>query len=94
MPTENTEQQFIPLGRQLRKITQESKSTLEIQNFTNKLVEVARSGLDSYTFDDLRDFVPTLIMNETLFQWLAANELMAEGGIDQTNGNYRYTIKW
>lgn len=92
--TENQEQQFIPLGRQLKKISQESKSTLEIQNFTNKLVEVARQGLEAYTFEDLRDFLPTLIMNETLFQWLTANELIAEGGIDQNNGNYRYTIRW
>ena len=91
---ENQEQQFIPLGRQLRKISQESKANLEVQNFTNTLVEIARQGLEQYTFEDLRDFVPTLIMNETLFKWLAANELMAEGGIDQNTGNYRYTIRW
>lgn len=86
--------QAIPLGRQLRKITQESKSSLEIQNFTNKLVEVAQQGMDLCFFEDLRDFIPTLIMNETWFSWMQANELIAEGSIDQNTGNYRYTIKW
>ena len=93
MSAENTPQ-AIPLGRQLRKITQESKSSLEVQNFTNKLVEVAQQGLDYCFFEDLRDYLPTLIMNETLFNWLQANELIPEGGIDQSTGNYRYTIKW
>ena len=93
MSAENTPQ-AIPLGRQLRKITQESKSALEINNFTAKLVEVAQQGLDYCVFEDLRDYLPTLIMNETLFSWLQANELIPDGGIDQNTGNYRYTIKW
>lgn len=87
-------QQFIPLGRQLKRITEESKSSIEVKNFTDILVKAAQQGLDRYEFNDLRDVVPTMIINGTLFNWLNANELVASGVIDQNTGNYHYTISW
>ena len=91
---ENENKEKVILGRQLRAIMLEAKESIEIQNFTNKLINAAKQGLDKLEFDDLRDEVPTMIMNGTLNQWLADNELSVTGAVDQNSGAYVYTVMW
>ena len=83
-----------PLARQLKAIMVEAKVNIEVQNFTNKLVEAARQGLGKLHFTDLRDEIPTMIMNETAWAWFKDNELAVSGTIDQSTGAYNYTISW
>lgn len=88
------QKQFEPLGRQLKRITEESKSALEIKAITEILTKAAHSGENYCTFSDLRAVVPNMILNGTLNKWLADNELIPQGQINQNNGNYEYTISW
>jgi hypothetical protein len=90
---ENTTQ-IIPLGRHLRAIMIESKINIEAQNFANKLFEAAKNGLGHMKFEDLREELPTMIMNETVWTWLKDNELRFTGSVNQNTGAYEYVISW
>ena len=92
--TNENQLESITLGERLRRLTQESKLAFEIHRFEEVLSETAQQGINYYVFDDLRDYLPTLIMEETLFNWLSENELIYEGNVDNNTGKYRYRIKW
>lgn len=84
----------IPLGRQLKKIMLDAKVNIEVQALTDQLVEAAQQSLGYKKFNDLRDVVPTLIMNDSLWSWLTTNEIRYNGTINQDTGAYEYTLSW
>lgn len=84
----------IPLGRQLKKIMLDAKVNIEVQALTDQLVEAAQQSLGYKKFNDLRDVVPTLIMNDSLWSWLTTNEIRYDGAINQDTGAYEYTLSW
>lgn len=94
MDEEQQQSRPLPLGQQLKRIMLEARVNVEVQALTDMLVAEAQRSIGFKEFDDLRDVVPTLIMNDTLWNWLTANEIRYSGAIDQTTGAYKYTLRW
>jgi hypothetical protein len=75
------------LGKKLRRIVEQARSTAEIE----KLTEVLESKVK---FKDLREYTPTLILNGTIWDWFRDNELVVTGTVDQNTGAYEYLVSW
>lgn len=84
----------IPLGKKLRQLTNQAITNKEAQVLVDMLKEAASKGEDHLAFADLRTVVPNMIMNETLWEWLRAEEITASGGIDPNTAAYNYTLSW
>lgn len=91
---DNTQQATISLGKRLRQLTSQSRANAEVTRFIEILEEAANKGEDHVTFTDLRQVLPTMILNDTIWDWLRANELGASGVIDNNTAEYKYTISW
>lgn len=84
----------IPLGRKLRQLTDQAKTNKEAQALVDMLKEAASRGEDHLSFSDLRDVVPSMIMNESLWEWLRSEEVRASGQVNQTTAAYEFTLSW
>lgn len=84
----------LSLGKKLRRLTEQAKVNVEAQALIQILVDAANIGEDHVYFPDLRSVMPNMIMNETAFRWIEANELKAVGQINQNTAAYEYTISW
>jgi hypothetical protein len=82
------------LGKKLRKIVEQARSTAEIEKLTEVLEDVARKGESKVKFKDLREYTPTLILNGTIWDWFRDNELVVTGTVDQNTGAYEYLVSW
>ena len=91
---DNVKEERIPLGRKLRQLTDQAKTNKEAQALVDMLKEAASRGEDHLSFDDLRTVVPNMIMNESLWDWLKSEEIIASGQINQTTAAYQYTLSW
>lgn len=91
---ENENNEVVTLGSRLRKLTGVAKVNIEISNFSKVLEEAAKSGNSAVSFPDLRDYLPTMIMNNTVWDWLKEQEIIAQGSINNNTGAYVYTISW
>lgn len=91
---DNVTEERIPLGRKLRQLTDQAKTNKEAQALVDMLKEAASRGEDHLSFDDLRTVVPNMIMNESLWDWLKSEEIIASGQINQTTAAYQYTLSW
>lgn len=93
---ENNEQQEvrITLGARLRQLTNQARINNEANALVAMLEEAANRGEDHLTFADLREVVPNMIMNDTLWNWLQQNELTFNGQVNQETAAYNYTIMW
>ena len=93
MENENT-QEFIPLGKKLKQISEKARAANELARLVAVLEEYAGKGEVSIKFNDLREYIPTMIMNNTAWDWFKQNEINVSGGINNTTGNYEYTLRW
>lgn len=84
----------LTLGKRLRLMTDRAKSVIEVQNLVKVLEDAANNGQEAVQFTDLREYVPTMILSGTLSTWAAQNELILQGGVNQSTGAYEYIIKW
>lgn len=84
----------IPLGKKLRQLTNTAITNKEAQALADMLKEAAMKGEDHLAFKDLRDVVPSMIMNETLWGWLKSEEIVATGGVNPVTAAYEYTLSW
>ncbi len=91
---DNVTEERIPLGRKLRQLTDQAKTNKEAQELVNMLKDAASRGEDHLSFPDLRTVVPSMIMNESLWDWLRSEEITASGGIDPNTAAYNYTLSW
>lgn len=90
----NESEERIPLGRKLRQITDQAKTNKEAQALIDILKEAASRGEDHIAFTDLRTVVPSMIMNESLWDWLRSEEIRAAGQVNQETAAYEYTLAW
>lgn len=91
---DNVTEERIPLGRKLRQLTDQAKTNKEAQELVNMLKDAASRGEDHLSFPDLRTVVPSMIMNESLWDWLRSEEITASGGVDTNTAAYNYTLSW
>lgn len=91
---ENENREIVTLGSKLRRLTSAAKVNIEINNFSKVLEETATTGNSAVSFPDLRDYLPTMIMNNTVWDWLKEQEITAQGSINNDTGAYVYTISW
>lgn len=84
----------ITLGKKLRQITAKVKADKEIENFTKVLTDAAEDGKSRVVFTDLRQYLNSLIMAGTVWDWLKSQDLGVSGAINQNNGAYEFTIFW
>ena len=91
---DNIVEERIPLGRKLRQLTDQAKTNKEAQALVDMLKEAASCGEDHLSFSDLRDVVPSMIMNESLWDWLKSEEIRVNGQVNQTTAAYEYTLYW
>ena len=89
---QNTER--LTIGKRLRQITNEAKKYKEIQNFTMVLEDAARQEVESLRFPDLRQYLNSMIMDGTIWDWLKSEDLIATGEINSNTGEYDFTIQW
>jgi hypothetical protein len=82
------------LGKRLRRLSENAKVTAEVERFTKILEEAAIQGNDRVHVNDLREYIPTLILNGTAAKWFADNELIWTGSVDPESGAYNYIISW
>jgi hypothetical protein len=90
---QEVQNEFMPLGKTLRAVTDKFKSEKEIIELRGLLLKQAEKGEDIISFDDLREVVPTMVANNTIFTWLTENEIQVTGGVMNT-GAYAYTLSW
>ena len=91
---DNVVEERIPLGRKLRQLTDQAKTNKEAQTLVDMLKEAASRGEDHLSFSDLRTVVPSMIMNESLWEWLRSEEISISGQVNQTTAAYEYTLSW
>lgn len=91
---DNVAEERIPLGRKLRQLTDQAKTNKEAQALVDMLKDAASRGEDHLSFPDLRTVVPSMIMNESLWDWLRSEEITAAGQVNQTTAAYEYTLSW
>lgn len=91
---ENNESNNITLGKRLRQITNRAKTVAEIANFTAVLEAAAEKGESRVMFPDLRQYLNTMIMDGTVWDWLKSQDLVIVGEVNQNTGNYEFTICW
>lgn len=84
----------IPLGRKLRQLTDQAKTNKEAQALVDLLKDAASRGEDHLAFKDLRDVVPSMIMNDSLWDWLRSEEIGVSGQVNQDTAAYEYTLTW
>lgn len=91
---DNVKEERIPLGRKLRQLTDQAKTNKEAQALVDMLKEAASRGEDHLSFPDLRTVVPNMIMNDSLWDWLKSEEVLATGQVNQATAAYEYTLSW
>lgn len=84
----------ITIGKRLKQITAKVRSEKEIENFTKVLMDAAEDGKSRVVFTDLRQYLNSLIMAGTVWDWLKTQELGVSGSINQNTGAYEFTIFW
>lgn len=87
-------EQVLTIGARLRSLTSAAKINQEIARFVDVLTENANKGFDHVSFPDLREYLNTMIMAGTIWDWMSKQELTATGGVDQNTGAYNYVISW
>lgn len=91
---ENNVDNILTLGKRLRQITNRAKTVIEITNFSAVLEAAAEKGESRVLFTDLRQYLNTMIMDGTIWDWLKSQDLMFAGEVNQNTGNYEFTIYW
>lgn len=94
---EGTEE-FIPLGRKLRKIVSDIKVDIdkELKGIEDKLIEFANQNKSAVQFSDMRKYLPvtsTRANADVVVEWARKNELSLSGTILDT-GEWNFTISW
>ena len=84
----------ITIGRRLRKISDEARKNVEIDNFVKVLEDVASKGQYSVMFPDLQNYLGTLIQDGSIFTWLMSQDIKFNGSINSETGAYEYTLSW
>ena len=91
---EQQKKERIPLGRQLRQISNQANVKMEVEKFKLKLIAIAEEGKTSIHFPDLRTEIPTFIQSGQYVDWFKQEELVLQGAIRQDTGAYDFTISW
>lgn len=89
---QNTE--VLTIGKRLRQITNQANRKVEIDTFVSVLEDAANNRLSSLAFPDLRQYLNSMIMDGTIWDWMKSQDLIPAGEIDQNTGAYSFTISW
>ena len=94
--TQNNEQGQVTLslGKRLRQLTDLAKANVEIEAFVKVLEEAANRGEDRVLFQDLREYLPSMINAGTAYEWIQKNDLMVSGSVDPQTAKHVMTIFW
>ena len=94
--TQNNEQGQVTLslGKRLRQLTDLAKANVEIEAFVKVLEEAANRGEDRVLFQDLREYLPSMINAGTAYEWIQKNDLMVSGNVDPQTAKHVMTIFW
>lgn len=84
----------LTLGKQLRQISTQAKANKEAQVLVDMLKEAASNGETTLFFEDLNKIVPTMVMNDTLWDWLKSEEIGVAGDRNQDTGALSYQLSW
>lgn len=84
----------LSLGKRLRQLTNNARTTAEWQNFVNILTEAANRGEDHVSFDDLREVLPLMIQAETAYKFIEQNDLQITGQVNPNTAKHEMTVFW
>jgi len=91
---EQQNEEVMTIGKRLRQLTNQANRKVEIDTFVAALEDAANNRLSSLAFPDLRQYLNSMIMDGTIWEWLKSQDLIPTGEIDQNTGAYNFTISW